>query len=89
MREVKADGFCVEVGERHLVDAEGAGGRVEVLRCVDVRAGVVGHGDVVGGGAEGGVAGDFGLVGVPGGHYEGGVKGVAGGAVPEWAGEVD
>ena len=89
MREVQADGFRVEIGKRHLVDTEGARGGVEVFGCVDVGAGVVGHGDVKGGGAERRVARDFGLVGVPGSHYKGGVEGVAGGAVLEGTRKVD
>ena len=44
VREVETDGLGEEVLERHLVDPLGAGPRVEMHGCVDVRAGVVAHG---------------------------------------------
>lgn len=63
VREVQGDGGGVEVLEGHFVDGGAAG--AEVLEGVDVRAGVVGHCQGVGGGAQGCVAGYFGLVRVP------------------------
>lgn len=65
VREVQRDGRRVEVFQGHFVDGRAAG--AEVLEGVDVRAGVVGHCQGVGGGAEGCFACYFGLVRVPGG----------------------
>ncbi|KAK3065990.1 hypothetical protein LTR53_017820, partial [Teratosphaeriaceae sp. CCFEE 6253] len=87
VREVEAEGRGVEVRQRHAVDGEPAG--AEVLGRVDVRARVVAQGEEVGGGAEGRGAGALGLVGVPGGHDDGGVEGVRGAAVVELPAEVD
>ena len=60
-----------------------------MLVCINVRTCVVGHGDVVGGRAEGGFAGGLGFVGVPGCHDEGWVERMAERAVRERAREVD
>lgn len=72
-----------------MVDGEGVGRGVEVLRRVDVRAGVIAHAKGVGGAAEDGGAGLLRLVGVPWGDADWGVEGVCGAAVVEFAAEVD
>ena len=45
MREVEADGLGEEVLQRHLVDAFGAGPRIKVHGSVDMRTGMVTHGE--------------------------------------------
>lgn len=87
--QIQADALGVKVREGHLINGEGAGRGVKVLGRVDVRAGVVRHGDVVRRAAEGGRAGDHGLVRVPFRHDEGRVEGVAERAVLERPAEVD
>lgn len=77
MAQIQADALGVKVRQGHLINGQGAGRGVKVLGRVDVRAGVVRHGEVVRRAPEGGRAGDHGLVRVPLGHDEGRVEGVA------------
>ena len=52
VRQVEAHGLGEEVFQRHLVDALGARPGVEMHGCIDVRAGVVAHGERQGSGGE-------------------------------------